>query len=112
VLKYSQLPSKGYGFIIPKTIIELKFRRPNGESNNQFKKNILKDILKLNRLKNIFHNARGLYQTKFWMIVFDKKSNINNEFERSEDIEFIYEYANKCGQVSAPNLANRSAGDY
>jgi hypothetical protein len=50
VLNYNNLPSKGYGFNIPKAVIELKLRRPKGESNSAFMKKIECDCKKLGEL--------------------------------------------------------------
>jgi hypothetical protein len=44
VLRHNKMPSKGYGFNIPKGIIELKFRRPNGKSKSSFLAEIQDDL--------------------------------------------------------------------
>ena len=46
VKRFSQMPSKGYGFNIPKAIIELKLRRPNGDSDRVFRRSVENDLKK------------------------------------------------------------------
>ena len=46
------LSSKGYAFDIPKAIIELKFRRPNGPSNKFFIKSLIDDCEKLGKISS------------------------------------------------------------
>ena len=93
VLRSSKLPSKGYGFNIPKAIIELKLRRPNGASDNQFIKSIQHDINKLIQLKDVFYESQGQNQTQFWVLFFDKKDHIKNANDRlnvPDYVNFIY----------------------
>src|SRR5258708_38428766 len=63
VLRHNQMPSKGYGFNIPKGIIELKFRRPNSKSKSSFLAEIQHDLTKLSQLKQVFHDAQRPNQT-------------------------------------------------
>jgi hypothetical protein len=92
VLRHARLPSKGFGFNIPKAIIELKFRRPNGESQASFLRHIRDDIRKLSELKHIFHNAQGRDQTAYWMIILDKKTALTEQIHAPEGINVQYEY--------------------
>ncbi len=92
VLNYDQLPSKGYGFNIPKAIIELKLRRPNGKPNHSFLRSIQYDIRKLAQLKQIFYNAQGQHQTDYWLIVFDKKSDMTDQIPTPDGITVVYKY--------------------
>lgn len=108
VLNYEQLPSKGYGFNIPKAIIELKFRRPNGKPDHSFLRSIQYDIRKLAQLKKIFINAQGQHQTNYWLIVFDKKSDMTDQIPTPDGITVVYKYnseANNRGQ-SATSCAS------
>lgn len=105
VLRHARLPSKGYGFNIPKAIIELKFRRPNGESQASFLRHIHDDIQKLSELKRIFHNAQGRDQTAYWMIILDKKTVLTEHINAPEGINIHYEY-----RQAANNRAERTFG--
>jgi hypothetical protein len=87
------MPSKGYGFNIPKGIIELKFRRPNGESEPTFLRNIQYDLIKLSELKRVFHDAQRRNQTAFWMVILDKKSELET-IPVTDGIRVIYKFSN------------------
>lgn len=93
VLRYLTMPSKGYGFNIPKAIIEIKLRRPNGESNRAFRDRIAEDIRKMRKLQRAVCNATGSHNctTRFWLIAFDKKSQLR--IGRFPGLTFIYEHA-------------------
>jgi hypothetical protein len=92
VLRHARLPSKGFGFNIPKAIIELKLRRVNGASQGNFLEEINKDINKLSELKRIFHNAQGRDQTAYWLIILDKKAEVTEEIIAPEGITIHYKY--------------------
>jgi hypothetical protein len=47
-----RVPSKGYGFNNPYLIIEIKLRRINGKSDNQFKADLEEDRRRLNEIKS------------------------------------------------------------
>jgi len=84
-----KLPSKGYGFNIPKVIIEIKFRRINGDSNSVFIKKINKDIEKLNKIKE---EITGDYFC--CLVILDKKDDINKDIPNGDGNLFInYKYA-------------------
>jgi hypothetical protein len=95
VLRYAKMPSKGYGFNTPKAIIEIKFRRPNGESQPSFLKKIQDDLNKLNRLKKLFYDARKHEQTQFWMLILDKKSGLTEPILERDGIKVVYKFANQ-----------------
>lgn len=95
VLRHERMPSKGYGFNIPKAIIELKFRRPNGESDPQFVKKIQDDLSKLDLLRGIFHDAQGRDQTEFWMVILDKKVRLPEPVCAPDGIQVIYEFSSQ-----------------
>ncbi|MHA1873781.1 MAG: hypothetical protein ACTSVB_06675, partial [Candidatus Heimdallarchaeaceae archaeon] len=68
-----RLPSKGYGFNIFFSIIEVKLRR-NGVSDKPFLKNVKKDVEKLQEIsKNVSSNFIG------YLVIFDKKKDIIKE---------------------------------
>ncbi len=71
VIRHRLLPSKGYGFNIPKAIIELKLRRPNGDSNPRFLEAIANDLNKLRDLHQLFTGDRGDNMPELRLIVFD-----------------------------------------
>jgi hypothetical protein len=101
VLHYNKMPSKGYAFNIPKGIIELKFRRPNGKSDSGFLRDIQDDLNKLSGLKQEFYDAQGRYQTAFWMVILDKKAELQ-DIPAVVGIETIYKFSNH----SYPRLSN------
>ena len=84
------LPSKGYGFNTPKAIIELKFRRPNGCSDNEFLKSIQADCLKLKKIR--FELQQYVRNTYFCIIAFDKKRRIQTPISSSQ-IRIDYEFS-------------------
>jgi hypothetical protein len=101
VKRHAALPSKGYGFNMPKAIIELKFRRPNGEPTPTFLKKIEQDLEKLQELVGVFHAAQGLNTVGFWMLVFDKKADIRNrvnELTIPSGVRMIYTFADSSEQ--------------
>jgi hypothetical protein len=65
-----RLPSKGYAFDKPLAIIEVKFRRINGESDKQYLAKLIKD---LDKLKKIQHEMNCEYPS--YLIALDKKGN-------------------------------------
>ena len=103
VLRHARMPSKGYGFNVPKGIIELKFRRPNGESQPSFLRKIQDDLAKLNKLKLIFHGAQGLDRTKFWMLILDKKARLTEPVCAPDGIEVSYEFSDQSEQGRSAN---------
>lgn len=80
-----RLPSKGYGFGGSMVVIEIKLRRPNGKSDNEFIKLIQKDIQKMKVLKRSVNS-----QALFHLIIFDKKKciDITNLHERNIKIHY------------------------
>ena len=93
VLRYLRMPSKGYAFNIPKGIIELKLRRPNGESGPQFLKKIQCDIDKLHILREAFKDAQGHCDTEFWLVILDKKRHL--VVGQSEGVHVLYRFSNQ-----------------
>ncbi|MEJ5361664.1 MAG: hypothetical protein WBK20_11950 [Spirochaetota bacterium] len=91
-----ELPSKGYGFNIPKAIIELKFRKINGKSNNKFISDIRNDIDRLKKIK--FEMATSDFP--MYLVIFDKKQDIESKLDdlqnyTNEDrITLFYKYSN------------------
>lgn len=101
VKRASKMPSKGYAFNIPKAIIELKFRRPNGDSDKVFRRSVKNDFKKLKKIKSelssVSHNILS------WVIAFDKKREIVNFNIDNDEINFTYKFSN----VTNENLTNR-----
>jgi hypothetical protein len=98
VLKYDEMPSKGYGFNFPNGIIELKFRRPIGKPDEIFVNEINEDMNKLRRLREVFkHNDVRRKQTQFWLVAFDKMSDLRLPSPESEIgwLSFTYKFANQ-----------------
>jgi hypothetical protein len=91
------LPSKGYGFNMPKAIVELKLRRPNGPSDNAFSNAVENDRKKLLELKRIFDRAGG-GDTEYRLVVFDKKKDVGEKISRRKNIGVTYRYADQSEQ--------------
>jgi hypothetical protein len=87
-----EMPSKGYSFNIPKAIIELKFRRPNGDSDRVFRRSVENDFEKLTKIKSELSSVSNNILT--WVIAFDKKRNIMNFNIENDEINFIYKFSN------------------
>jgi hypothetical protein len=102
VRKSTRMPSKGYGFNIPKGIIEIKFRRPNGRSARVWKDDIARDIHKLERLRPVFYEAGARNQTCFWVVALDKKAQIDPP-ESTKHVQLFYAHANRSEQGGAGN---------
>lgn len=84
------LPSKGYGFHIPKAIIELKLRRTNGPSDAKFLESIDADVCKLKRLQGVFGAEPESENSSYWMVVLDKKGNIETSLPTSREVHLHY----------------------
>ena len=91
-----ELPSKGFGFNRFDAVIELKLRRKRGESDNVFIKKIREDVDKLLKVKE--QTRDGNQGAKFYVVVFDRKTNIQNlkrkvknPFPDDTPMDFFYE---------------------
>jgi len=90
---FFSIPSKGYAFNKPLAIIEVKLRRKNGGSDNDFIKRIKSDFEKLKEIKN---EVDGDYLCI--LIALDKKSNIKSKLndikkestDEEENIKICY----------------------
>jgi hypothetical protein len=98
VLRHRLMPSKGFGFKIPKAIIELKFRRPNGNSDAQFVKAIEDDLGKLRDLHRVFSEDGAAGYPQLRMIVFDKKTRLGSLPPAPVGVALRYEFANRSEQ--------------
>ncbi|MDD5226606.1 MAG: hypothetical protein PHV97_05435 [Candidatus Omnitrophica bacterium] len=91
------LPSKGYGYNNFWAVIEIKLRRTNGCSDNQFLKLIQKEIEKAVRVRDEakqFNSHRATYHLLF----FDKKADISNSLinlASSAGQDIFMEYVHK-----------------
>jgi len=82
-----KLPSKGYGFNKPLVIIEIKLRRKIGDSDNVFLTKIRLDCDKLTELRS---EIDGDFES--YLIIFDKKNNLNLELKNTEKPKEYYAY--------------------
>jgi len=93
--KYNiRLPSKGYSFNMLKAIIEIKLRRKDGETNNEFVKSIRKEIERLEKIKEKIKLSDDF---PLYLLIFDKKNNIPNEISKIQGITSVntkYIYSN------------------
>ncbi len=96
VLTPAKLPTKGFGFNVPKAIIELKLRRPQIDSDSHFLKKINEDISKLMKLKKIFDAAQRSKDVSYWMVILDKKGDIKNDLPTCEEINLHYTTIAPC----------------
>jgi len=84
------LPSKGYGFLEPMAIIEIKLRRTNGQGDDKFMNDIEKDICKLKEIKK---EVEGDYPC--FLIILDKKIDISQSVPRGDNgLSIYYRFAN------------------
>lgn len=86
-----KLPSKGFSFNKPWAVIEIKFRRINGESNKKFVKKILEDAKKLS---NISAEVTGDYFCH--LVALDKREDIRQKMPAvgNSNICIYYKFAN------------------
>lgn len=96
ILELKDHPTKGYAANKIKGVIEIKFRRNQGDSNNAFLTKIKKDYEKLREIKNML-SIEGYNQNTFYsLIVLDKKQNMENRLnDLSDGIDFKYKFADK-----------------
>jgi len=87
--KLFRLPSKGYSFNKPLVIVEIKLRRKNGSSDNEFKRKIKRDISKLKKIKMELNSGFNSY-----VLIFDKKKKLSFEatIENTHKEYYIYPY--------------------
>lgn len=83
-----KLPSKSYGFNVPKAIIELKLRRINDSSNANLIRKINADILKLRKLKQYF-DYEGFGDISYWLVVLDKKGDVESKLQKKSESKEI-----------------------
>jgi len=84
-----KMPTKGYGFNMPKAIIELKLRRPDGDSHKIFKSKVEKDCEKLNSIKYELIEGVDNYEIFCFVIAFDKKGVIDS-VDCPDGIHLVY----------------------
>lgn len=95
-----RLPSKGYGFNKPLAIIEIKLRRTKGDTDNAFIKKVQEDVRKLKERKREIPGDYPCY-----LIVLDKKNDIQEKIARADDIKIYYKYSgNKPPSKTARKL--------
>ncbi len=77
-----RLPSKGYVFNSYYGIIEIKLRRVNGYSNNEFLKRIEKDVIKLKNIRKETKIYNKIKKPVYCLVCLDKKHDIRNDIEK------------------------------
>jgi len=93
--KMMRLPSKGYGFNSFWAVVELKLRRINGKSDNQFLKEIKNELYKLGKIKEETKD-NNRHQAEYYLLCFDKKQDIDSrinyfsETDENQGINFHY----------------------
>lgn len=80
-----RLPSKGYEFDIPYVLIEIKLRRNRKGSDNRFKKKILQDRDKIEKIRSEINEPFYSY-----LIAFDKKANMSFECKNTDNHKEFY----------------------
>ncbi|WP_031598987.1 hypothetical protein [Ferrovum myxofaciens] len=103
-MRHMQLPSKGYGFNVPKAIIELKFRRPTKESNRAFLASIENDCSKLRAIKSEL--SPDSPQPACWVVAFDKKADVSAQIQTSDRMNvesgaIRVDYRHSCSDSTA-----------
>ena len=96
-LRHMQMPSKGYYFDVPKAIIEIKFRRPNGKSDKSLRLDIMNDLQRLEKIQKELSDA-GV-STTLWLLVLDKKAQLDLSSVQSSKVTLFYHYADKVIQA-------------
>ncbi len=87
-------PKKGFAFNKVKGVIEIKLRRIQGGSDNQFFNKIKKDYKKLKEIKDILSYGGGNQDTFYSLIALDKKKNMEEKLSNLlNDINVKYEFA-------------------
>jgi hypothetical protein len=85
------LPSKGYGFNVPKAIIELKFRRPTGQSDGAFLGSIQADCLRLATIRREVSDVAP--RVPCWVVAFDKKADISSQVPAGDGEYVVYRFS-------------------
>ena len=83
-----RIPSKGYGFNNPFVIIELKLRRINGKSNNQYGLDLEEDRRRLFEIKSQVSESGTNITT--YLLGFDKKENLNFTIDENDTHKEFY----------------------
>ena len=83
-----RLPSKGYEFNIPKAIMELKFRRPTGESDRAFLESIERDCSKLKTIRSELFDVAP--RISCWVVAFDKRGDVSSQVPTGNGEHIVY----------------------
>ena len=86
-----RLPSKGFGFNVPKAIIELKFRRPTIESNRAFLASIEADCEKLRTIQSEL--LPEVPDIACWVVAFDKRADVSAQIPTCNGVSVVYKYS-------------------
>ena len=95
-----QLPSKGYGFNVPKAIIELKFRRPTGESDRAFIESIEADCAKLRTIRSQLSEETP--RLACWVVAFDKKGDVTTRVPTGHGATVVYKSSGSAEDTHRP----------
>jgi hypothetical protein len=96
ILELKNHPQKGYSANKIKGVIEIKFRRNKGDSDNQFLKKIKSDYDKLKEIKKMINVGNENKDTFYNLIVLDKKQDMENKlYNLTDEIDVKYKFANK-----------------
>ncbi len=93
ILELKNHPTKGYSGNKIKGVIEIKFRRNKGDSNNQFLRKIKSDCDKLTKIKTMLDIGDANQNIFYRLIVLDKKQNMKDELDNLTYVK--YKFANE-----------------
>ncbi|SMM99717.1 hypothetical protein SPONN_901 [uncultured Candidatus Thioglobus sp.] len=97
MLELKNHPEKGYAVNKIKGVIEIKFRRNKGDSDNQFFKKIKNDYDKLKEIKDMISTDNENQDTFYSLIVLDKKKDIKSRLNNfPNEIGVRYKFSDKC----------------
>ena len=90
----SIIPKKGYSASRPLAAIELKLRRPDGTSDNEYLRLVREDIRKMEEVKSTI-GENSTIPLICRVVAFDKKSCLENIENFSTKIPTTYKFANE-----------------
>jgi hypothetical protein len=91
--RYLETPSKGYAFNKFNAVIELKLRRKNGSSDNQFIKLVKADFRKLLLLQEEVQDVNR--NASYYVLCLDKKNDIETDLNDGENTNINLTYVHK-----------------
>ena len=92
-LEHGLIPRKGFSASKPVAAIELKLRRPDGQSDREFSQLIEADVAKLKEIhRTIGSRAEGSLVCR--IVVFDKKTPLHGIEHGAEGVKVTYQFSN------------------